>query len=195
MEAEELQWTQDGESPLLPPNHEGERPPSRGKRPPPPGRSPGGPNGSHRRVGPLPHQGGPRGPEDRPHGPPPPAFIGAFTSTGSVKLTLNQPRFVSSDVKAFSHTGNVTVPAAKTFKGFFKGGSFVGNVSTATSGSKEIKVLKETIAETGGLIEGIVRVHHEHNETEPIEGQRIDLEEWIKAGDDAHRFGSVKLYE
>ena len=110
-----------------------------------------------------------------------PAFIGAYTSTGSIDLHLHQPPFISSHVKALSHSNNVKVHAAESFKGFFEAGSHVGNVSAKTSGDKEIKLLKEVVSGTGGFIEGLVTFAHEHSETEAVEG-----EEWMKSSQHSH---------
>ncbi len=173
-------------------------PPSRGRRDGPDG--PKGPRGSDRphglprRDGPDGHDGlrrpphrdeldgsrGPRGPDDRrhphdrPHGPHP-AYIGAFSSTGSVTLNVHQPPFMTSDVDAHSHTGPLTVNAAKSFKGFFKAGSHVGNVSAVAQGDKEIEIRKQVKGETGGFIAGFVKYEHRRNETKEVgEGDEFE---------------------
>ena len=122
----------------------------------------------------------PRGPRG-PGGPAPPAFIGAFSSTGSIDLHFDQPPFVSSDVKAFSHTGSVKVQAASSFKGYFRAGVSAGNVSAVTGGSKKIEIVKQVSSRTGGFVEGFVSFQHSRNASEvnDIELEYLDVQDWI----------------
>ena len=150
-----------------PPEHKGPDP--RGGR-----QGPGGRDGRNAYEG----HGGRKGPGG-PGGPPPhPAFIGAFSSTGSINLTLHQPPSVSSIVNAFSRTGDLKVTGSETFKGFFKAGTSVGNLTVSTRGDKEIRVFKRVVREKGGFVEGVVVVPH-RNGTEDVTDFEVEVEEWI----------------
>ena len=158
-----------------------------------------GPDSHHGRHGPdspgphrPDHSDGPRGPHRpdshrRPHGPrgrsgpKTPAFIGAFSSTGSIDLHFRQPPFLSSNVKAFSHTGSVKVHAARSFKGYFRAGVSVGNVSAVTGGPKKIDVIKQVSSRTGGFVEGFVSFQHPRNgsEVDNVEAEDLNFQDWI----------------
>jgi hypothetical protein len=159
-------------------------PPHHGGPPPPPGPPPHGPKPG---KGKAPGKGKGKGKHSHPphhpphHGPPPPVFIGGFSTTGSVSLTVHAPHFVSTEIKAISHTGHVTVKD-KSFKGFFEAGTFVGNASVTAGDDKEVKIIKEVVGEKGGFVKGFVKPkngtfpHHPHPHP-PKQGEKEDQDE------------------
>lgn len=153
--------------PPPPPPHGPPPPPHHGGPPPPPPPPPPPHHGGPPPPGPPPHgpkpgKGKGKGKHPHPphhpphHGPPPPVFIGGFSNTGSVSLTVHAPHFVSTVIKAISHTGHVTVKD-KSFKGLFEAGTFVGNATITVGDDKEVKIIKEVVGEKGGFVKGFVK--------------------------------------
>ncbi|WWD22727.1 hypothetical protein CI109_107220 [Kwoniella shandongensis] len=131
----------------------------------------------------------------RPHHPPPdhrppprPVFIGAFSTTGTINLNVTrQPPFVSSDIKAFSHTGHVTVQAAKTFHGLYEIGTFQGKYEVSVPESfKHHKVLEEVKGEIGGRQKGLVFGPPPHRNVTEVEGE-LQEEDLAQRDDEDHR--------
>ncbi|WWC57639.1 uncharacterized protein I303_100171 [Kwoniella dejecticola CBS 10117] len=118
------------------------------------------------------------GPSDRhPHPPPPPpprpAFIGAFSTTGSVNLTvLSQGSYTSSIVKAISKTNNISVHHAENFRGEYDISSFVGNYTLSIPEKyKDHHVLEQIVGEKGGRERGLVGFKRPKGEHPPEKKQ------------------------
>ncbi|WWC67269.1 uncharacterized protein I206_101177 [Kwoniella pini CBS 10737] len=143
-----------------------------------------------------------------PHPPPPPpprpAFIGAFSTTGSVNLTvLSQGNYTSSIIKAISKTNNVSVQHAENFRGLYEISSFVGNYSLSIPEKyKDHHILEQFVGEKGGKEKGLVGFkrpkgqHSPENNQPPSKGHNLDkrdegedeMEDWI----DIFQFSDVE---
>ncbi|WWC90148.1 uncharacterized protein L201_005081 [Kwoniella dendrophila CBS 6074] len=126
---------------------------------------------------------------DHPHGPPPPepAFIGAFSTTGSVNLTvLSQGSYRSSIIKAFSKTNNVSVEHAENFRGEYDVSTFVGEYTVEVPEKyKDHHIIAEGKSETGGFQKGLVgfkrpKGEHPPHRKQPPSKNETDVEEILE---------------
>ena len=99
-------------------------------------------------------------------GPPPPPAVRANTATGSIELTVHQPPHLGTITKALSHTGDITINGARTFRGMYRAGTHVGAVTVEAKGNKTIEVIKQVTRGPGEYQVGFVNFKHEGNHTE-----------------------------
>ncbi|WRT63258.1 uncharacterized protein IL334_000161 [Kwoniella shivajii] len=125
---------------------------------------------------------------EHPHHGPEPVFIGAFSTTGSVNLTiLSQGNYTSSVIRSFTKTNNVSIQHAENFRGFYRIGTFVGEYEVEVPEKyKTQHVLKEGTSETGGFQEGLVGFKRPHGQEPPkrkeppSKGKRDEIEDEIE---------------
>ncbi|KAK8844719.1 hypothetical protein IAR55_006569 [Kwoniella newhampshirensis] len=108
--------------------------------------------------------------------------IGAYASSGSIKLNVtHQAQFISSEIKAFSHAGDVAVKAADFFQGFYLVGTNYGKFGVSVPESmKRNRVLEEVVTETGGKQKGLVFYEPRKDMTDSTSEAETTVDELIR---------------